>query len=196
MNLKMDMENLFIIDCGEIVLREFRVEDVDAIYELTSQPEVYEFLPDWHSTREQRLNWVTNYEIPSNKEFLSAIPDISEQNYLKLGIVLKETGEFIGFCNTGIKEELNEPNREIAFAISKYYRNRGYTTMAVKGLVKYLFENTNVELLNAIVLPHNVSSNKVIQKCDFRYIRKIEIEDQQYFQYILHKEEWRVQNSV
>lgn len=190
------MENLFIIDCGEIVLREFRVEDVDAIYELTSQPEVYEFLPDWHSTREQRLNWVTNYEIPSNKEFLSAIPDIGGQNYLKLGIVLKETGEFIGFCNTGIKEELNEPNREIAFAISKYYRNRGYTTMAVKGLVKYLFENTNVELLNAIVLPHNVSSNKVIQKCDFRYIGKIEIEDQQYFQYILHKEEWRVQNSV
>ena len=49
------MKNLFIIDCGEIVLREFRVEDVDAIYELTSQPEVYEFLPDWHSTREQRL---------------------------------------------------------------------------------------------------------------------------------------------
>ena len=190
------MENLFIIDCGEIVLREFRVEDVDAIYELTSQPEVYEFLPDWHSTREQRLNWVTNYEIPSNKEFLSAIPDISEQNYLKLGIILKETGEFIGFCNTGIKEELNEPNREIAFAISKYYRNRGYTTMAVKGLVKYLFENTNVELLNDIVLPHNVSSNKVIQKCDFRYIRKIEIEDQQYFQYILHKEKWRVQNTL
>lgn len=190
------MENLFIIDCGEIVLREFRVEDVDAIYELTSQPEVYEFLPDWHSTREQRLNWVANYEIPSNKEFLSAIPDIGGQNYLKLGIVLKETGEFIGFCNTGIKEELNEPNREIAFAISKYYRNRGYTTMAVKGLVKYLFENTNVELLNAIVLPHNVSSNKVIQKCDFRYIRKIEIEDQQYFQYILHKEEWRVQNTL
>ena len=190
------MKNLFIIDCGEIVLREFRVEDVDAIYVLTSQPEVYEFLPDWHSTREQRLNWVTNYEIPSNKEFLSAIPDIGGQNYLKLGIVLKETGEFIGFCNTGIKEELNEPNREIAFAISKYYRNRGYTTMAVKGLVKYLFENTNVELLNAIVLSNNVSSNKVIQKCDFRYLGKIEIEDQQYLQYILHKEEWRVQNSV
>ncbi len=101
----MERDDLFTIDCGEILLREFRVEDVDAIYELTSQPEVYEFLPDWHSTREQRLIWVTNYEIPSNKEFLSALPNISGQNCLKLGIVLKETGEFIGFCNTGIKEE-------------------------------------------------------------------------------------------
>lgn len=34
------------------LLREFGTEDVDAIYELTSQPEVYKFLPDWRSTRE------------------------------------------------------------------------------------------------------------------------------------------------
>lgn len=88
------MNNYFTIDCGEILLREFRVEDVDAIYELTSQPEVYEFLPDWRSTREQRLDWVTNYEIPDNKEFLAAVPNI-EDKWLKLGIVLKETGEFI-----------------------------------------------------------------------------------------------------
>lgn len=181
------MNNLFTIDCGELLLREFRIEDVDAIYELTSQPEVYEFLPDWRSTREQRLNWITNYEIPSNREFLSSAPYIEGQNYLKLGIVLKETGELIGFCNTGIKEELNQPNREIAFAISKHHRNRGYTTKAVKGLVNYLFENTDVELLNTIVLPHNESSNKVILKCGFHYKGNIEIDDQQYYHYILQK---------
>lgn len=184
------MDNLFTIDCGEIFLREFRIEDSDAIYELTSQPEVYDFLPDWRSTREQRLDWVTNYEIPDNKNFLSALPSIGGQNYLKLGIILKQTGEFIGFCNTGIKEELSEPNREIAYAISKYYRGRGYTTKAVRGLVKYLFENTDVEVLNAVVLPHNISSNKVIQKSAFRLNGNIQIEDHLYYHYILHKEEW------
>ena len=98
------LDNLFTIDCGEILLREFRVEDADAIYEITSQPEVYEFLPDWKSTREQRLEWLTNYEIPSNQEFLAAVTNIEQQNYLKLEIVLKETSEFIGFCNTGFKK--------------------------------------------------------------------------------------------
>lgn len=184
------MNNLFTIDCGEILLREFRIEDVDCIYEITSQPEVYEFLPDWHSTREQRLNWVINYEIPTNKEFLSAVPNIDGQNYLKLGIVLKETGKFIGFCNTGIKEELSEPNREIAYAISKQYRNRGYTTKAVKGLIKYLFQNTETEQLNAVVLPRNVSSNKVIKKCGFSFNGVFEIEDQSHYHYILNKEDW------
>lgn len=189
------MNNLFTIDCGEILLREFRMEDVNSIYELTSQPEVYEFLPDWRSTREQRLDWVTNYEVPDNKRFLAAVPNISGARYLKLGIILKETDEFIGFCNTGIKEELNEPNREIAYAISKHYRNRGYTTRAVKGLIKYLFENTNVELLNAVVLPHNVGSNKVIQKCGFHHNGNIEIEGAQHYHYILRKDEWKSMKS-
>lgn len=185
------MNYLFTIDCGEILLREFSIEDVDAIYEITSQPEVYEYLPDWKSTREQRLDWVTNYEIPSNKKFLSAMPNIEGQNYLKFGIFLKETGEFIGFCNTGIKEELPAPNREIAYCISKHYRNRGYTTKAAKGLINFLFENTNVELLNAIVLLQNASSNRVIQKSGFNFIEEIEIENQKYNHYTLHKSEWQ-----
>lgn len=185
------LNNFFTIDCGEILLREFRIEDVDDIYSITSQPEVNKFLPDWKSTREQRLDWVTNYEILSNKEFLSAVPNIVDQNYLKLGIILKETGEFIGFCNTGIKEELPSPNREIVYAISKHYRNKGYTTKAVEGLINYLFMNTNVDLINAVVLPHNVSSDKVIQKCGFSFREEIEIENQQHYHYTLGKEEWR-----
>lgn len=182
------MKNLFTIDCGEILLREFRIEDVDAIYELTSQPEVYEFLPDWRSTREQRLDWVTNYEIPDNKKFLDSIPCIGK-GWLKLGIILKETGEFIGFCNTGIKNELSEPNREIAFAISKHYRNKGYITQAVKGLVNYLFENTDVEKLNAVVLPRNAASNKVITKCGFQLNGDVEIDGKLYYHYRLDKKD-------
>jgi [ribosomal protein S5]-alanine N-acetyltransferase len=185
------LNHLFSIDCGEIILREFSIEDVDAIYEITSQPEVYEYLPDWKSTREQRLDWVTNYEIPSNKRFLSAVPNIEGQNYLKLGIILKETGEFIGFCNTGIKEELLAPNREIAYGISKHYRNKGYTTIAVKGLINFLFEKTNVELLNTVVLTQNESSTRVIQKSGFKFVGVIEIENQKYYHYSLHRSDWQ-----
>lgn len=184
------MNHLFTIDCGEIFLREFRIEDADAIYEITSQSEVYEYLPDWKSTREQRLDWVKNYEIPSNKKFFSAVPNIEIQNYLKLGIILKETDEFIGFCNTGIKEELPGPNREIAYAISKHYRNRGYTTKAVQGLIKFLFEKTNVKLLNAIVLTQNFSSNRVIQKSGFEFVGEIENENLKYYHSTLNKNDW------
>lgn len=185
-----NMDHLFTIDCGEILLREFSIEDVGAIYEITSQPEVYEFLPDWRSTKEQRASWVTNYEIPSNQSFLSAVPNIDDQNYLKLGIILKKSGKLIGFCNTGLKEELPEQNREIAYAISRHYRKRGYASEAVKGLVRYLFTYTNVQLLNTVVLPRNLGSLKVIHKCGFGFKGTIQIDSEQHEHYTITKEEW------
>ena len=185
--------SLFTIDCGDFYLREFCEEDVDAIVEITAQPEVAEFLPDWKSTREQRLDWVINYEIPENKEFLSAVPNLNDE-ILRLGIILKETGEFIGFCTSGIKEELSGSNREVAFAISKHYRNKGYTTKAVQGLIHYLFQHTNVELINAVVLPYNGSSNKVIQKCGFHLKGNAEIDGEQFNHYVLRKEDWKEHN--
>lgn len=173
------------------MLREYSMEDVDPIFEITSQPEVYEFLPDFKTTREQRFDWVENYEIPSNKSFLAALPHIERQTYLRFGIILKETNEFIGFCMTGIKEELPAPNREIAYGISKNYRNKGYTTLAVKGMMNFLFEKTNVELLNAIALTHNIGSIRVIQKSAFKFVEEIEIEGKLYNHYTINKSEWK-----
>ncbi|WP_462411733.1 GNAT family N-acetyltransferase [Neobacillus sp. Marseille-QA0830] len=184
-------KDILMIDLGDILLREYIVKDADAIYELTLQPEVYEFLPDFKTTREQRLNWVTNYEIPLNKKFIAALPNIEEQTYLRLAVILKETEELIGFVMSGIKEELPQPNREIAYAISKHYHNRGYATKAAKGLITFLFKQTNVEILNAVALPRNTGSNKVIQKIGFQYINDVEINNQTHHHYLLHKSAWR-----
>ncbi|AIQ23067.1 GNAT family N-acetyltransferase [Paenibacillus sp. FSL H7-0737] len=181
--------DLFTIECKDILLREFRVEDLDEFHALTTQPEIIEFLPDWNVPKEQRLDWLINYEIKENQQFLQAVSadgNIGELR-LRLGIILKETNEFIGWCCTGMKDELPAPNREIMYAISKDHRGKGYTTQAAKGLIKYLFEHTSTDVLNAIALVHNTPSNKVIQKCDFELINEITIENESYNYYQLSK---------
>lgn len=60
---------------------------------------------------------------------------------------MKETDEFIGWCCTGASEEL----------------------------IEYLFEETNVEIFNAMALTYNQPSNRVIQKCGFKYMDNIQI---------------------
>ncbi|CAM4315294.1 GNAT family N-acetyltransferase [Bacillus albus] len=186
------MTTLFRIDCGEIYLQEFTVEDAESIYNISNQPEIEKFLPDWKSTKEQRINWVVNYEIPENKAFLHAVRITTniDDHILKLGIFKKTTNEFIGWCCTGIKDELPAPNREIMYAVSSEYHNNGYATKATKGLVDYLFEKTKVDVLNAIALINNVASNKVIEKCGFIYLSEQEIENQLYNHYQLSKSEW------
>jgi [ribosomal protein S5]-alanine N-acetyltransferase len=184
------MKEEIMIDCGEVILREYRMEDVQALHEITSQPEVYEFIQGAQATLEQRVNWMKNYEIPANKKFKSSMPELKDAGFLNLGIILKETGEFIGFCNTGIKDELPEPNREIGYAISNHWRNKGYSTHAAKGLIGFLFEKTVLETLNAVALTSNASSNKVLQKCGFKLAGEIEIDGEQFFHYIIRKMDW------
>ncbi|AZB41716.1 N-acetyltransferase [Bacillus sp. FJAT-42376] len=172
----------FTLDLGEILLCEFNIEDAGDIYRISSEPEVASFLPDWKSTMEQRLDWVTNYEIPANKEFLLA--EEAADEHLKLGIIDKESGRFIGWCCTGIKDELPAPNREVMYAVSAEFTGRGYTTLAVKGLSRYLFEEKKADILNAIALETNPASNRVIEKSGFRFLRKVVLEGGKYNHYV------------
>lgn len=59
------------------------------------KPEITDYLPDWIASREQRRNWLLNFRMKNNREFLDNVPNISNQG-LMLGIILKETNEFIG----------------------------------------------------------------------------------------------------
>ena len=105
---KESLPKLFRIDCGDIYLQEFTITDAESIYNISNQPEIEKFLPDWKSTKEQRINWVVNYEIPENKAFLHAVKTTTniDEHILRLGIFKKTTNEFIGWCCTGMKDEL------------------------------------------------------------------------------------------
>jgi [ribosomal protein S5]-alanine N-acetyltransferase len=189
--MQSQLSEIFTIDCGEIYLREYKLEDAEAIYHLAQQKEIHEFLPDWKTSREQRLEWVRDYEIPGNKEFIQAAKNGEIQGQtLRLGIILKETNEFIGWICTMIKHELPAPNREIAYAISGEYAGRGYTTIAAKALVNYLFTETNIDHLIAIALTHNKSSNRVIEKCGFQYEKDVEIDGARHYFYQINKSQW------
>ncbi|WP_243277914.1 GNAT family N-acetyltransferase [Clostridium yunnanense] len=185
-------KKVFTIDCKDVVLREFQMEDLDAIYNITLQPEIEEFLPDWIATKEQRREWLVKYEIKENKEFLDSVPNIANirNRVLRLGVILKDTNELIGWITSGLKEELPPPNREIGYAISKDYTCKGYATQAAEGLIKYLFENTNTKVLNATALTYNKPSNKVIQKCGFRLMGTMNIEGKDFYYYKLNKSDW------
>lgn len=76
----MNSKEVFTIDCKDIVLREFGLEDLDELYNLTLQSEITDFLPDWKATKEQCKEWLINMHIKSNKDFLKAIPNIEDKD--------------------------------------------------------------------------------------------------------------------
>ena len=180
-------DEILTIDCKDIILREYLIEDLDALHNLTWEPHFHEFLVDWNVSKEQREEWFLNYEIPENKRFLQAVStdgDIGEIR-LRLGIISKATGKFIGVCGTGILDKISPPKREIYYGISSEYRNKGYTTQAVKGLINYLFCNTRTEELVAIAQICNLPSNRLIRKSGFVFHSDIEIKQKKYHYYTM-----------
>ncbi|CAM4238132.1 RimJ/RimL family protein N-acetyltransferase [Paenibacillus endophyticus] len=185
-------DHSFTIDCADILLREYEWRDLDAIHMLTWQPEIHEWLPGWNVGKEQRMDWLSNYEIKENKAFLHAVAAGGQIGELRLRmvIVLKETDEVIGWCCTGVKEEFPAKGRQIMFAISKDHRGKGYTTQAAQGLSDYLFANTDTCELHAAALLTNEPSNRVIQKSGFVFSSTITMEGELYHHYVYGKPDW------
>jgi len=180
------------IACKDIILREYRLEDLDRLYAITQEPEVMEFLPDWNVPREQRREWLANYEIVENDRFLERIARQEEAGELRLRLALvsKETGEVIGWCCSGMKEELPPPNREIMYAISNRHTNKGYAAQALQGLTDFLFRHAKVEELHALALDANLPSNRVIRKSGYTLAGSIALESGLYHHYRITGTEW------
>jgi RimJ/RimL family protein N-acetyltransferase len=98
-------------------------------------------------------------------------------------MTLRQSGEFIGWCCTGIKDELPPPNRELVYAVVERFRNRGYATQAVSALVAYLFAETDASAVNAVALVGNAPSNRVIQKSGLPRVGLVQIEGEPYHHY-------------
>ena len=107
------MDPSLIIEATDVILRPYRVDDADAIYDLTQEAAVVEFLTDWNVSKSQRPEWLVHYEIPENQQFIAAVAAGGHIDVLRLRpvIMVCATGKFVGWCCTGIKEELPPPNR-------------------------------------------------------------------------------------
>lgn len=57
----------------------------------------------------------------------------------------------------------------IGYALSEAYWGKGYATEAVKKVIQYGFEELGLEIISVYHYPHNKRSQRVIEKCGFKY---------------------------
>lgn len=175
----------FTIECDSILLREFLPEDLDEFCAITAEPHIREFLPDWEVDRETRRLWLRDYEIPGNRAFLENAKKGGriDAHTLRLAVIERSSGRFVGWCCTGLKDELPVPNREIVYGLSADCLGKGYMTQAVTALTDWLFANTDTNVIHGLAKPDNIASNRVLQKCGFEDLGEVKLEDGVYKHY-------------
>lgn len=163
------------IETDRLILRPIVESDAEEIYE-------------YSQGRNVGINagWKPHESIEETREVIQTV--FLNQNYV-FGVVLKETGKLFG--SIGLipdpKRE-NDKARMLGYAIGENYWGKGYMTEAVLALLRFGFEELDLDLISAYCYPSNERSRNVLRKCGFHYEGVLSMAEKRYDGEILDNE--------
>ena len=164
MNAPIDVTGIRI-ETERLILRPWEETDLEDLFEYASVPGVGE-LAGWkpHQSREQSLE-ILNMFIRNKKTF---------------ALVFKENSKVVGAL--GLEPMDPDPlhdgriGREIGYVLSKDYWGRGLMPEAVNAVIRYCFHVLGYDYLTCGYFTGNSQSQRVIEKCGFRFFAESEFE--------------------
>lgn len=139
-----------IIETECLTLRPLTVNDADAAFVWTGDPRVAKYMI--YSTHESP-------EV--TREWLSSIPEL--ENEYTWGFVRKSDGKLIGLGSMRFRTDENRWS--FGYNVRFDCWNMGYTTEAVKGMMKFIrSEYGNVDFVSECA-EENIGSARVMEKC-------------------------------
>ncbi|MDD5935317.1 MAG: GNAT family N-acetyltransferase [Clostridiales bacterium] len=144
-----------MMETERLLLRHFIKNDAKEAHELFSDEEamrmdgMYPLFTHFEETKERIDHWVN-----------------SEKH---LAIVLKETGELLGYVVINPdSEEGREDTRELGFALISKYRGNGYMKEAINAVLKELSKR-NIVYVWACCFKENIPSERLIRSIGFEF---------------------------
>lgn len=145
------------IKSEDIELKKLTLDDTSALKELTENEEVYKFLPSFLFEKK--------YE--SAEDVINRLYDECLEESLILGVF--SNGEFCGLAEIyGYSAPLLKVS--IGCRLLPCFWGKGIATKTVNLIVDFLFNETEVKVITASVMPENSGSANVLKKNGFRRV--------------------------
>lgn len=144
-------------------LRQLVEDDAPELYLLNSDPEVLRYTGDkpYASVEEARA-------------FIRGYDQYTLYQRGRLGMFLKETGAFAGWC--GLKYHPENEETELGFRLKRAYWNKGYATEAARASLDYGFNELKLPTIMGRVIKDNTASIRVLEKIGMRYWKDFDFE--------------------
>ncbi len=152
------------IETKRLVLRELTADDIKPLHEIFSDPETMKYYPEAF-TLEQSENWIK-----------WNIENYAAYGFGLWGVILKDSGQFIGDCGITMQKIDGAAVPEIGYHINKNYINRGCATEAALACRNYAFETLKFPKIYSYMKETNIPSQRVAEKAGMKFIKKYEDE--------------------
>lgn len=158
-----------ITETERLIIREIALTDIDAMFELHSDPAVHRYLG--------------NKTITSQEKLMEAIGTLRQQ-YIDFGVgrwamIDKKTNEFIGW--TGLEYVTKETNNhknfyDLGYRLLKRFWGQGFATESAFASLDYAFDKLNATEVYAMADIENEGSNKILKKVGLTFIESFDLE--------------------
>lgn len=148
------------LSIDEIILRTPRITDLHAFNYYAKKPNIG-----------PNAGWKPHESLKESEQFLKMF--IIQKNVW--AITLKDCDIMIGSISLN-NQEFNfvEGNGiEIGYVLDDTYWQKGYMTKILGRVIKYLFEETDINYISIYHYEDNIGSKRVIEKNNFKYIDEI-----------------------
>lgn len=145
------------INTKRLNLHLLKLQDIDNLTALNSDPKVREFFPDGPQNKEQ-----TEAKM---KRFISEYENSGLPCFV---IVLSESGEFVGQCGFG---PIETGEIEVGYILHKKFWNQGYASEVLVALLEWAKKNIKAEYIIAFAPTEHIVSQRVMQKCGMEHYK-------------------------
>ncbi|BBH24735.1 N-acetyltransferase [Paenibacillus baekrokdamisoli] len=151
------MKQFPVLESERLVLRQLKQEDSKELFQYFSKDEVTEYY-DLESFK----------EIKQAEELIQSWNRKFESNQgIRWGISLKSEDRIIGTC--GYHNWLKEHYKaEIGYELNPEFWLKGIMTEAIKEIIKFGFNELELNRIEAFIDPGNISSRKLLVKTGLR----------------------------
>ncbi len=170
------------IETERLLLRPLHADDLEAWYEMDSDPEVHIYLGNNPVTDKQHL-----HDVLGNLQ----------QQYIDNGIgrwavTDKNTHEFLGWAGLKLmkKPGENSPYYDLGYRLLRKHWGKGYATEAALAWVKYGFNEMNLPEICGRTNVGNSASKNVLQKAGLKYIDERTFDGAPDAWFTCSKEQW------
>ena len=178
------MDEDFRLETERLVLRPYRLDDLDDLHAMLSDPEHMRWYPA-PFTREESQAWLDRQ-----------LARYRDPGFGLLIVQERRTGLFLGTAGLAVMPVEDVEHVEIGWHTRPGRKGEGIAPEAAAASRDWAFANLDVDHLISLVRPENAGSNRVAQKIGMQIGREVDHAGLRHFVYRIDRVNWEPRDEA